>query len=69
MMPDYQNMYRELFIAQTKAIDALKQVQNCLVVAQQKTEEMYINADEPKLVVLKSPKSRRRAVPEQKKEE
>ena len=38
-MPDYAEMYRVLFRAQTKAIELLQK-------AQQETEEMYISAEE-----------------------
>lgn len=48
-MPDYLAMYRQLFQAQTQAIEILQQ-------AQLATEEMYINAPEPEIRVLDLPK-------------
>ena len=48
-MPDYKTMYKELFIAVTKAIDILKN-------AQIKTEEIYISSseeDENKIIPFK----------------
>jgi hypothetical protein len=44
-MPDYQAMYRQLFNAQTDAIEILQK-------AQQKTEQMYIDSPEPDIVLL-----------------
>ncbi|MFT9078138.1 hypothetical protein [Ethanoligenens sp.] len=41
-MADYQQMYRKLFQATTKAIDLLQ-------TAQQETEELYISSDEAEL--------------------
>ena len=38
IMADYKEMYREMFIAATKAIEVL-------VEAQQKCEDLYINAE------------------------
>lgn len=45
-MPDYAEMYRELFRATTRAISMLQQ-------AQITTEEMFLSAEEPQLIVLK----------------
>lgn len=45
MVPDYQEMYRVLFRSQTKAITLLQE-------AQRQTEELYISACEPKIVLL-----------------
>ena len=55
-MVDYKKMYFKLFNAITDAIEEIKEIQekgedNCckaieiLILAQQKTEEMYIEAD------------------------
>ena len=50
-MPDYQKMYTTLFNAMTDAIENLEKL-NCgtakeiLIQAQQKTEELYINAED-----------------------
>ena len=43
-MTDYKEMYRELFIATTKAIEIL-------VEAQQKCEEMYIEAEDEESII------------------
>ncbi len=43
-MTDYKEMYRELFIATTKAIEIL-------IEAQQKCEEMYIEAEDRENVI------------------
>lgn len=45
-MADYQEMYRKLFQATTKAIELLQQ-------AQQETEEIYISSDQPELHLVK----------------
>lgn len=45
-MADYQEMYRKLFQATTKAINLLQQ-------AQQETEEIYISSDQPELHLVK----------------
>jgi hypothetical protein len=45
-MADYQEMYRKLFKATTKAIDLLQK-------AQQETEELYISSDQPELHLVK----------------
>ncbi|MFT8890055.1 MAG: hypothetical protein ABF904_14800 [Ethanoligenens sp.] len=45
-MADYQEMYRKLFQATTKAIDILQK-------AQQETEELYIASDQPELHLTK----------------
>ena len=50
-MPDYQKMYTTLFNAITDAVEKIQQ-RNCaaaekiLIQAQQKTEELYISAEE-----------------------
>lgn len=44
-MPDYAEMYKVLFDAQTKAIEILQK-------AQQETEEMYINSKEPNIAIF-----------------
>lgn len=44
-MPNYAEMYRKLFKAQSDAIALLQQ-------AQQETEEIYISAPEPDIRVL-----------------
>lgn len=44
-MPNYAEMYRKLFNAQSDAIAILQQ-------AQQDTEEMYVSAPEPDIWVL-----------------
>ena len=44
-MPDYKEMYLTLFRATEQAIDTL-------IAAQQKCEEMYINAPEKDFIVL-----------------
>lgn len=46
-MADYPEMYKTLFQAMTQAIDILQE-------AQRKTEEMYISAEQPNIVVIKS---------------
>ena len=43
-MTDYKKMYREMFIAATKAIDIL-------IDAQQKCEEIYISAEEKENII------------------
>ena len=45
-MPDYQEMYLEMVRETEKAI-------NLLINAQRKCEEMYINAPEPSVTLLK----------------
>ena len=45
-MPDYAEMYFELFRAVSKTINDLQQ-------AQLKVEEMYISDEKPKLCILK----------------
>ena len=50
-MPDYQKMYYYLFSAITSAIEAMDelnigQAKQMLILAQQKTEDIYISADE-----------------------
>ncbi len=44
-MPNYKEMYVTLFRSQTKAIDLLQK-------AQQETEDMYIESDEPEIKIL-----------------
>ncbi len=44
-MPDYAKMYRELFNAVTDAIEVLQK-------AQQRTEELYMEAETPPLELL-----------------
>ena len=44
-MPDYAAMYKKLFNSQTQAILILQK-------AQQATEQMYIDAPDPQLLVL-----------------
>ena len=44
-MPDWKEMYLELFRETEKAI-------NILVAAQQRCEDMYINAPEPEIILL-----------------
>lgn len=44
-MPDYQEMYLTLFRAAEQAV-------NTLIAAQQKCEELYLNAPEGELTVL-----------------
>jgi hypothetical protein len=44
-MADYQKMYTKLFRAVTKSITLLQE-------AQRETEEIFISADEPNIVVL-----------------
>lgn len=48
-MPDFREMYGILFRAQTKAISLLQE-------AQQLTEELYISAEEPQVILLKENK-------------
>jgi len=48
-MPDYKEMYLTLFRAMTKANDILQE-------AQQKTEQMYIDDTENKLILLQPSK-------------
>ena len=47
-MPDYKAMYTKLFQSQTKAIHLLQE-------AQQATEEMFIEAEEPDIRILSIP--------------
>lgn len=49
-MPDYQNMYTELFRSVTKAIELLQQ-------AQIKTEEIYISSKETVLTLVPEQKT------------
>ena len=49
-MPDYKEMYLNLFRASEKAI-------NILTAAQLECEEMFLSAVEPELTVLKNPKN------------
>ena len=51
-MPDYAAMYRRLFQSQTKAIRLQEEATAILIKAQQDTEEMYISAPEPHIVML-----------------
>ena len=44
-MPDYKEMYAKLFRSQTKAINILQE-------AQKETEDMYIEAEPPSIVLL-----------------
>lgn len=44
-MADYKSMYAKLFNSQTKAIQLLQQ-------AQQETEDMFVNAEEPDIRLL-----------------
>lgn len=44
-MPNYKEMYYELFNKITDVIGELQEVQ-------QKVEEMYMNSDEPKIIEL-----------------
>jgi hypothetical protein len=44
-MPDFKEMYLKLFRSQTTAINILKE-------AQKETEEMYIEAEPPKLTLF-----------------
>lgn len=50
-MPDYQKMYTMLFNAVTDAIESIQQhnsalAEKILIQAQQKTEDLYISAEE-----------------------
>lgn len=44
-MANYQEMYRQLFTAQTAAIEILQQ-------AQQQTEELYVDSPDPTVLIL-----------------
>lgn len=44
-MANYQEMYRQLFTAQTEAIEILQK-------AQQRTEDMFIDSPDPALLIL-----------------
>ena len=44
-MPDYKEMYLDLFRASEEALDIL-------IAAQRKCEELYIASEEPNIVVL-----------------
>lgn len=46
-MEDYKSMYYKLFNSTTEAIAVLQQ-------AQKETEEMFMEAGEPKLIVIES---------------
>lgn len=52
-MPDYQELYLKLFRETSKAIELL-------IKAQQDCEELYINAEEPKLTPLPQKQDDRR---------
>ena len=49
-MPDYKEMYLDLFRSSEKAI-------NILIEAQRRCEESYLSAGEPGITVLKAPKT------------
>jgi len=49
-MPDYKEMYLKLFRAAEKA-------ENILIAAQQECEEMYLDAPEPEIKILKEPQT------------
>lgn len=47
-MADYKNMYMTLFNAITDAINILQK-------AQRETEELFVNAEESKIILLENP--------------
>lgn len=49
-MPDFKSMYIKLFQSQTKAIHLLQE-------AQQATEDMFIEAKEPDIILLSALKA------------
>lgn len=51
-MPDYAALYRHLFQSQTKAIRLQEEATAILIKAQQDTEEMYISAPDPQIIML-----------------
>jgi len=54
-MPDYKEMYLTMVRETEKAVTILEEVEKAagiLIAAQQKCEEMYINAPEPSIVLL-----------------
>lgn len=52
-MPDDSAMYRKLFQAQADAIDGLKEITDSLIQAHREVEEMYMNAPEHEILILK----------------
>lgn len=53
-MPDYKEMYIQLYNKITDVIEELQQIQR-------KTEELYIKTGEPKLVLMKSEQDKEQA--------
>lgn len=51
-MPDYKAMYFRMAHETAKATDYLSEALDILVEVQKECEEMYINAEEPELIVL-----------------
>lgn len=56
-MPDYRMMYQRLLAAQEEAMDELAALMNKLEEARKRTEEMYVDAGEPSLFLLRSGKN------------
>ena len=54
-MPDYKELYRILFRSQSNAILILQE-------AQKQTEELYISAEEPELILMEQNKPQSIAV-------
>ena len=59
-MPDYKAMYTKLFRSQTKAIHILQE-------AQQATEDMFIEAEDPDIRLLSELKSQEELPPDNEK--
>ena len=56
-MPDYKTMYATLFRSQTNAIHLLQE-------AQQKTEDMFIEAEEPDIRLISDLRNKEDAPPD-----
>jgi len=56
-MPDYKAMYFRMAHETAKATDFIATALDILVEVQKECEEMYINAEEPELVVLNFPEN------------
>lgn len=62
-MADYRGMVFKLLAAQADAIDGLKEITDSLISTHQQVEEMYSNAPEPDIVMLKPGESPRTMPP------
>lgn len=52
-MADYPAMYQKLLAVQVDAINKLQELMDFLIQAHIQVEELYINASQPDIVVLK----------------